>query len=129
MTSSLKASVKVSDLGDQEKNALFAKVSQFFSVLADSSRLGILYTVCKGEKSVSEVVAACELSQANVSRHLPALHDCGILARKKVGTTVFYSIADPATIEICQTICGRILDEMNISGKKKNPRAKRAAHV
>ncbi|NBO86396.1 MAG: transcriptional regulator, partial [Burkholderiaceae bacterium] len=29
---------------------------------------------------------------------------------RKVGTTVYYSICDDATLEICQRVCGRVMN-------------------
>ncbi|MEY3642950.1 MAG: hypothetical protein RLZZ149_878, partial [Pseudomonadota bacterium] len=39
-------------------------------------------------------------------------HQAKILARRKIGTTVFYAIEDQATLEICQIICARIAEEL-----------------
>lgn len=99
-------------LTPQQMESLFAGVSQFFAVLSEPSRLRILYALCQGEKSVTEVIDACGSSQANVSRHLATLHEAGILSRKKVGTTVFYGIHDEASLELCQSVCARIANEL-----------------
>lgn len=92
---------------------VFSRVANYFSVLSEPSRLRIMYAVCNGEKSVSEVVELCGSSQANVSRHLSALHAAGILLRRKEGTIVFYSIADSATVEMCQTVCAKIAESLH----------------
>jgi len=99
-------------LSPDQMESVFKEVSRFFAVLAEPSRLRIMYALCEGEKSVSEVIEFSKSSQANVSRHLGTLHEAGILARRKVGTTVFYSICDDATLEICQRVCGRIMNEL-----------------
>ena len=99
-------------LSPEQMEALFKEVSAFFAVLAEPSRLRIMYALCEGEKSVSEVIKYSKSSQANVSRHLGTLHEAGILARRKVGTTVYYSICDEATLEICQRVCGRVMNEL-----------------
>lgn len=99
-------------LSPEQMEALFKEVSGFFAVLAEPSRLRIMYALCEGEKSVSEVIEFSKSSQANVSRHLGTLHQAGILARRKVGTTVYYSICDDATLEICQRVCGRVMNEL-----------------
>lgn len=99
-------------LTPQQMESLFAGVSQYFAVLSEPSRLRILYALCQGEKSVSEVIDACGSSQANVSRHLATLHEVGILSRKKVGTTVFYAIHDEASLELCQRVCARVANEL-----------------
>ena len=97
-------------LSTEQMEAIFKEVSSFFAVLAEPSRLRIMYALCEGEKSVSEVIEHSKSSQANVSRHLGTLHEAGILARRKVGTTVYYSICDEATLEICQRVCGRVMN-------------------
>ena len=96
------------NLSSEQMELLFEKVSQFFAVLAEPSRLRILYSLCQGEKSVTQVLELSGSSQANVSRHLGSLHEAGILKRRKVGTTVYYSICDEVTLEMCQQVCGRI---------------------
>lgn len=55
----------------------------------------------------------CGSSQANVSRHLMALHKSGILQRRKEGVTVYYSIADNATVDMCQSVCAKIAEGMH----------------
>ncbi|MES2587074.1 MAG: metalloregulator ArsR/SmtB family transcription factor [Pseudomonadota bacterium] len=101
------------NLSPKEMEKVFARVAEYFNVLSEPSRLRIMYAVCSGEKSVSEVVELCGSSQANVSRHLSALHKAGILLRRKEGTTVFYSIADNATVEMCHTVCAKIADSLH----------------
>ena len=106
--------IKTKKLSPKLMDKVFFQVSQFFSVLAEPSRLKIIYALCDGEKSVNDVLQVCGSSQANVSRHLASLHRAGILARRKEGVTVFYSIQDEATLEICQTVCARVVDEMKV---------------
>jgi DNA-binding transcriptional ArsR family regulator len=101
------------DLSPEAMEKVFVGVAEYFNVLSEPSRLRIMYAVCSGEKSVSEVVDLCGSSQANVSRHLSALHKAGILLRRKEGTTVFYSIADNATVEMCQTVCAKIAEGLH----------------
>lgn len=111
----IKAKVKkaTKDLSPKAMERVFTHVAEYFSVLSEPSRLRIMYAVCSGEKSVSEVVELCGSSQANVSRHLSALHKAGILLRRKEGATVFYSIADNATVEMCQTVCAKIAESLH----------------
>jgi DNA-binding transcriptional ArsR family regulator len=97
-------------LSPKQMEKVFFKVAEYFSVLSEPSRLRIMYAVCGGEKSVSEVVQMCGSSQANVSRHLMALHKSGILQRRKEGVTVYYSVADNATVDMCQSVCAKIAE-------------------
>lgn len=69
--------------------------AKLFRGLADSSRLAILEALLSGEKSVSEIVAATGLSQANASGHLACLKECGLVVNRQEGRFVYYSLADP----------------------------------
>lgn len=109
----IKVKKATKDLSPKAMEKVFVHVAEYFSVLSEPSRLRIMYAVCSGEKSVSEVVELCGSSQANVSRHLAALHKAGILLRRKNGTAVFYSIADNATVEMCQTVCAKIAESLH----------------
>ena len=100
------------DLSPAQMEQVFSKVSQFFSLLAEPSRLKILFILCGGEQSVNTVMELAGSSQANVSRHLTALHRAGILARRKEGVTVYYAIEDEATLEICQNVCARVVEQI-----------------
>mgnify|MGYP006270206495 FL=1 len=101
------------NLSPKQMEKVFSKVASYFNVLSEPARLRIMYAVCAGEKSVSDVVELCGSSQANVSRHLLALHKAGILLRRKEGVTVYYSIADNSTVEMCQTVCSKIAESIH----------------
>jgi DNA-binding transcriptional ArsR family regulator len=101
------------NLSPKQMEKVFLKVAAYFNVLSEPARLRIMYAVCSGEKSVSEVVELCGSSQANVSRHLLALHKAGILLRRKEGVTVYYSIADNTTVEMCQSVCAKIAENIH----------------
>ena len=100
-------------LSSKEMGELFTKMADFFGVLSEPLRLRIMYAICSGEKSVNEVVTHCGSSQANVSRQLSVLNKAGILSRRKVGVTVYYSIADKSTVNMCQLVCARMAKSLH----------------
>jgi DNA-binding transcriptional ArsR family regulator len=101
------------NLSPKQMEKVFLRVAAYFSVLSEPSRLRIMYAICSGEKSVSEVVELCGSSQANVSRHLLALHKAGILLRRKEGVTVYYAIADNTTVDMCQSVCAKVAESIH----------------
>lgn len=103
----------VKNLSPKQMDSLFSNMAGYFGVLSEPTRLRIMYAVCNGEKSVSEVIELCGSSQANVSRHLAALHKAGIIKRRKHGVIVYYSIADNETVEMCQTVCSRLAQSLH----------------
>lgn len=84
------------------------EVARYFSALAVTMRLKILDLLRDGEKNVSELTAATGCTQANVSKHLAVLAQCGFVEKDARGTSVYYRIADPAIYGLCDTVCGRI---------------------
>ncbi|MFZ2281815.1 MAG: metalloregulator ArsR/SmtB family transcription factor [Prosthecobacter sp.] len=87
-------------------------VASWFRTLSEPSRLKILRTLEKGEKSISEIVEASGLSQANVSRHAQTLVDAGIVGRRREGLTVICFIADPGITKLCDNVCNNLLKRL-----------------
>jgi DNA-binding transcriptional ArsR family regulator len=73
---------------------LIRLVAERFKVLAEPARLEILNTLRSGERSVTELVQETGLGQANLSKHLRLLHAHGFVARRKVGVSVLYALAE-----------------------------------
>ena len=88
-----------------------------FKVLAEPARLQILNVLRDGELTVSGLVEATELGQANVSKHLQLLHGTGFVTRRKEGLYVYYGLADRNVFRLCDIMCGRI--EAETSARRK----------
>lgn len=66
-----------------------------FQALADPTRLRIMALLRIMELSVGELAQVLGQSQPRVSRHLKILADAGVLERRKEGSWVFLTLADP----------------------------------
>lgn len=67
---------------------------QLFKCLSDETRLASVLMVAKeGELCVCELMAAMEISQPKLSRHLAQLRNCGILDDSRRGQWVYYALA------------------------------------
>ena len=91
-----------------ELDPVFDAVAAYFSVLSEPTRLKIMHAVCNGEKTVSQIVADTGATQTNVSRHLGLMYRHGVLTRRRNGTQVLYTVADPTMVELCRSVCNRI---------------------
>lgn len=87
---------------------VFEAVSSYFALLSEPTRLRILHSICRDEKSVSQIVAETGATQTNVSRHLNTLYRAGALSRRKDGNFIYYGVRDSALVEICRTVCTHI---------------------
>jgi len=89
-----------------------ALIADRFKVLSEPLRLRILHLLQEGEKSVGELTDTISTSQPNVSKHLKILQDAGIVKRKQVGNTVYYSIADQSIFILCEAVCDSLEDRL-----------------
>ena len=98
-------------------------------------RLRILQALEEGEKPVSDIVDILEASQPNISKHLKALCQEGLVNRRRDGLNICYSIADPMVFKLCELICREAaertraqlaeFDAIFHGRQKKNSRASR----
>jgi len=91
---------------------LFLRISQIYKVLADPTRLKILYNLKDGPKNVSELVEILNIKQASVSKHLSILKNSGVLKAKREKNNVYYSLSDNKITSICDMICSYIKDKL-----------------
>ena len=104
-----------STLGPRGRNAVIDKGwgRRRFAVLSEPMRLRLIQALFDGERSVGELVAATGGTQGNVSRHLQTLTQAHVLARRKEGLQVYYSIADPSIFRLCELVCGSLEKSLN----------------
>lgn len=87
---------------------LIPRVAARFKALSDEGRLALLSALQQGEKSVGELAQATGRPQPNVSQHLANLTHAGLVGARKDGTRVFYRIADPTLLRICDAVCSSL---------------------
>jgi DNA-binding transcriptional ArsR family regulator len=88
-------------------------VAARFRTLGEPQRLRILQVLETGEKSVSEVMECVGGQQSNTSRHLQTLFDAGLVARRRSGSSVLYSISDPTVFRLCAIVCHSAEEEVS----------------
>ncbi len=95
----------------QMTDDLLDMVARRFRMLGEPQRLRILQKLQGGEKSVTQIVDEVEGNQSNISRHLQALFDAGLVSRRREGTAVMYSISDPVIFRLCDLVCESAREE------------------
>ena len=76
------------------------KLAGIFKVLGDPNRLGIVMSIGKGSRSVTEIIRITGLSQTLISFHLRALRNVELVKTKRSGPFIYYSLSDPALLDI-----------------------------
>jgi DNA-binding transcriptional ArsR family regulator len=69
-------------------------VTSRLTLLADPTRVQLLALLERGEATVQQLADQLPSTPQNVSRHLGMLHRAGIVARRRDGTSVHYSLLD-----------------------------------
>jgi DNA-binding transcriptional ArsR family regulator len=80
-------------------------VAQRFRLLGEPMRLRILQLLEAGERPVGEIVETLKSSQPNISKHLQALSQGGLIRRRREGLNIYYAIADPMVFKLCDLVC------------------------
>lgn len=67
---------------------------QKVKALCNTTRLGIISCLGTKQKTVSELIANCMLSQSAVSQHLTKLKNAGLVTTNRNGREIYYSLTD-----------------------------------
>jgi ArsR family transcriptional regulator len=74
--------------------------ADFFKALAHPLRIQILENLRTGELSVTELQGRLAVEASSVSQQLAVLRNRSIIEPRKVGTSVYYSVRDPAIFDL-----------------------------
>jgi DNA-binding transcriptional ArsR family regulator len=96
---------------------LLELVAGRFRALAEPARLTILHALSGGERTVTELVEATGLGQGNLSKHLQQLHASGFVSRRRDGLFVYYALSDKDVLALCEIMCSRIENDLDVSQK------------
>ncbi len=78
------------------RSGIWCSVPDVYAALADPTRRCILDLVRDDERSVSEIVSACGLTQPGISKQLRVLREAGLVSVRPDGPRRLYSLrSDP----------------------------------
>ena len=86
------------------ETVLIQKAAEVLKTVAHPVRLRIIDILERGEMSVNELCRCLETPQAYTSQHLNLMKAKGILASRRNGNHVIYSIADPRVVKIIHCV-------------------------
>ena len=101
-------SVSSPSVKQKMSGAQVVAVARLFSVLSEPSRLALVQALRDGPLTVSELVEASGMKQANVSKHLGMLYQHRLVKRQRDGVCVRYEVADPVVFALCDLACGKV---------------------
>ncbi len=77
-------------------------LGKVFRLLGEPNRLRILFELGLECRPVTDVIEATGLSQTNVSFHLRALREAGLVCPERRGSFVYYCLPDAALLAIVE---------------------------
>jgi len=92
--------------------------ANLFRVLGHPARVRVLELLRDGERSVGALQAELGLDSGGTSQHLAALRRIGLVAARREGTSVFYSVEDTRVFDLLATgrelITRRLADQQSL---------------
>ena len=69
-------------------------LAEFFKIFGDSTRIRILFVLFEAEVCVCDLAEALHMTQSAISHQLKILKQNKLVKSRRVGKSVFYSLAD-----------------------------------
>ena len=79
-----------------------SRLSSFFKVIGDESRVKIIYALSLREMCVNDIAAALGMTQSAVSHQLKLMKSEGHVKARRSGKNMFYSLDDEHVVDIME---------------------------
>jgi DNA-binding transcriptional ArsR family regulator len=86
--------------------AKLAQAAEVLKAVAHPVRLRIIELLEDGEKTVTELLTCLGTQQAYTSQQLNILKSKGVVAARRQGNQIYYSVANPGAIKVIHCIRG-----------------------
>lgn len=106
-----------------ESNDVFDAAAEVFRVMSAPMRLKIISALCNGEKNVGQLLQEIDTTQPNMSQHLLALHQRGVLSRRREGNQIYYKVQSEKVAMLCRAVCTQMA--IDLSGESEDDDAER----
>ena len=83
---------------------VFDMQAELCSAMAHPMRLKVIHLLRNGAQKVNSIAEALQVHQSTISRHLSVLRKAGILVSTREGADIFYHVANPKIVNICETM-------------------------
>ena len=108
--------------------------AEFFKTLSHPLRIRVLELLSQDEHSVGELLREIEVESSNLSQQLAVLRRAGLVATRKEGSTVHYSLVSPQIAElmaVARSILTSVLSEQAdmLTTLKSDARSARGGQV
>ena len=99
------------------------RLAQVFKLLGEPNRLRILCSLGLECRPVTDVIRATGLEQTNVSFHLRALREAGLVRPERRGPFIYYCLHDPELLNIVANLNTWLTNGHREGGRKARSKA------
>lgn len=89
-----------------EQKRMYKLMAQVISAAGHEIRLAILDYLRDGEQCVCDIADHVSANRSNVSRHLSVMLNAGLVAQRKEGLKMMYSLRTPCILNITDCVTG-----------------------
>ena len=89
--------------------------AELFKALAHPGRVRILEVLRDGDHTVAELIPAVGLESSHLSQQLAVLRRARVVTATRSGSSVSYSIADPAIVELLAAARSFLINSLSVS--------------
>lgn len=76
-----------------DEEALY-EAAELLKVFGDSTRIRIIFVLCRGEMCVCDIANLLNMTQSAISHQLRVLKQARLVSTRREGKTIFYSLCD-----------------------------------
>ena len=91
---------------------ILERQAEICKALGHPKRLQIIYLLQRGEMAAGDLAAALNTTPANVSQHLNAMKQAGLIDSRREASNVIYWLTTPAIIDACSMVKTVLADQM-----------------
>lgn len=100
----------------EAKRRLYEAHAELCKAISHPKRLEILDIIREREHSVEDIAARTGMRKSNLSQHLAVLRKARLVRTRRQGLHIFYDIANPRILDVCDTLRSILLDSWAESG-------------
>lgn len=92
-----------------DNDALF-DAAELLKVFGDSTRIRIIFVLCRGELCVRDIADSLAMNQSAISHQLRVLKQARLVSTRRDGKTIYYSLCDDHVKNIFYTAMEHIME-------------------
>lgn len=91
---------------------LLERQAEICKALGNAKRLHIIYLLKGGEMAAGDLANALQTTPANVSQHLQAMRQVGLVQSRREASNVIYWLTSPAILSACTMVKEILAEQM-----------------